>query len=184
MSKKSKPSGTASLPVRPSNRLGIGCLLALALPFALAGTGIIGLGLWPLLRSAQSTSWTQIPAHIQEASVEVTSDSESGPTYRLVGRFRYDYEGRQFESTRLHFYLGSDSLSDFHLSKLEELKPFIRSDSMFPVFVNPSDPKDAVVFRDIRWGAITGYLLFGLVFAVVGFGLMIGGLRASPAEED
>jgi len=159
-------------------------LMLFGLPFALIGLGTLYLALAPIVRSAAARSWPSVPAYILEASVRPSSSSEGSDTFRLTARYRYEVAGHRYESDDVSFYAGSDNIDSFHQDRFEELRPFIGSGTPFHAFVNPSDPSEAVLFPVVRWGASAGLGIFGCVFSVAGFGIIIAGLfaRRSSAE--
>jgi hypothetical protein len=63
----------------------------------------------------------------------------------------------------------------------------------FRCFVNPSNPADAILYRNLRWEMLTFLTAFACVFGAVGFGLLSGALvtnrklaqmaSAAPADE-
>lgn len=168
-----------------------GCLALFALPFAAVG---VGMGFWlfsTLSRSYESRSWVETPARILSAELRESRGDDS-TTYACEARYAYTFAGRDYESTRVSFYAGSDNIGSFQRDAYRELARYVtkpapkdatpaleldpdaKGGPMFRCYVNPQQPDQAVLYRTVRVPMVLFQSLFALIFGGVGFGLMAG----------
>ena len=159
-----------------------GCLVLFSLPFAGVGTGVIVWAMMSLVTWSNAQGWVEVPAYIIEAQLNVHSD-EDGSTYSVSASYRYTYEGSEYTGTRVAIDNGSDNIGDYHQRAAATLEAFAGSSTPFRCFVNPEAPEEALLFRDFRVGFFIFKLLFGLVFAAAGFGVLIAGLWGARREK-
>jgi hypothetical protein len=149
-----------------------------SIPFILVGFGVLIFGLWPIYRNYQSQSWIEVPATILSAELNENYDSD-GSTYSVAVHYSYEVQGQHFTSDKIDFYTGSDSSKSFHENRYRILKPYIGSTRLYPAYVDPADPSDAVLFREVRWLA-TGFLTgFGSIFLVVGLVVVVMAVKGT-----
>jgi len=155
-----------------SATIGVVFLCLFALPFA--GVGVV-MG-WLLLSSLWTwnamQSWREVPAIIHEARLD-ESRSDDSTTYRVEAAYTYEYGGRTFSGDRVSMYSGSDNIGAFHENAHRELSEHQTSGEPFRCYVNPRNPGEAVLYRDLRPEMLGFYGLFVLLFGGAGFGMMI-----------
>lgn len=168
-----------------SRGLGSGCLALFALPFAAVG---VGMGWWlfsTLAKCHAATSWAETPARILEVNLRSSRGSKS-TTYKCEARYAYVYDGRAYESDRVSFYGGSDNIGSFQRDIYEEISRHRSGGSdveaTYRCYVNPADPREAVLFRGVRAGMAAFQSVFVLAFGGVGFGLLVGALTGGRTE--
>ncbi len=161
-------------------------LILFALPFAGTGTFVGYLAGSTLTTWMRAQSWDEVPATLLSANLVVNSGSDS-TTYRVEATYEYNYLGRTYTSDVVSSSFGSDNIGSFHQDKYAELRRYLDAGERFRCFVNPSDPSEAMLYREMRWGMFAFELIFALVFGGVGFGLMFaavyGGRMVKEAEE-
>ncbi len=161
-------------------------LILFALPFAGVGTFVGYLAGSTLTTWARAQSWDEVPATLLSANLVVNSDSD-GTTYRVEAVYEYNYLGRTYTSDVVSSSFGADNIGSFHQDKYAELRRYLDAGERFRCFVNPGDPSEAMLYRELRWGLFALELIFALVFAGVGYGLMFaavyGGRMVKEAEE-
>lgn len=148
-----------------------GCLIIFALPFAAVGVFMIGMLLSTLWTWAGMQSWEEVPAVIRGANLAV-NHSGDGDTYRVKAAYTYEYGGRAWSGDKVSNDAGSDNVGSFHQNAFQELQAHRDTGTPFRCYVNPGNPAEAVLYRDLRFGMLGIYALFGLVFGGVGFGLI------------
>lgn len=152
-----------------------GCVVLFGMPFLLAGLAMAGLCFWQLAAWWMSQSWEEIPCRIVDAELQ-ENHADGNTTYRVVGRYRYVWKAREYESERISFSLGSDNLGDFHQRVYREMKRRLKEcGGLGHCHVNPEDPSEAVLVRDFRPGKVVFVSLFATIFPLVGGGLAMGG---------
>ena len=162
---------------------GLGCLVLLALPFALVGLAVIfmsGLMLWSW---AEARDWLEVPARILEVELEEHTGEDS-TTYEAVASYEYEFAGQTYIGDRVGLGTGADNIGSFHEDRYRELAAVKARGKPFRCYVDPDNPGRSILYREMRWGLFTFMGLFGLVFASVGFGLMAGGVWGKRSLEE
>lgn len=147
------------------------------LPFFLAGVCImIFFCLVPVLKSLNAANWERVQAEVLKSEVKTNHDSD-GNTYKPDVRFRYSYDGYTYESDKYSF------ISFVSTSSLKSVRRDVKSvpvGSRPMAYVNPKNPKEAVLSVRLSWFYLFTFL-FGGVFALVGgvivFGVGLGALK-------
>ena len=152
---------------------GIGCLVLFALPFAGVGVFMAYLIGAALLDASSMRSWEEVPAELVSVNLWESRSSDSN-SVRAQATYHYQYSGRPFTGTRVSLHKGSDSVGSYQRDVYYELSS--RRGSTFRCFVNPENPAEAVLFRDLRWELLGFYSIFLVVFGGAGFGLIGAGI--------
>lgn len=142
-------------------------MLLFFLPFMLIGAGVLYfLTIHPLILIVTARSWVSVPCVIASSHVQTDTSGDS-PTYHVGAVFRYQFDGRSYESTRHDFIPGSTSA--------KRARQFV---ARFPegaettCFVDPSDPQQAVLDRGLQQEMAFGGI--GLIFLMAGlFGFFV-----------
>ncbi|MGD0897698.1 MAG: DUF3592 domain-containing protein [Thermoguttaceae bacterium] len=149
---------------RRTSGKGFGWLWVLfALLFAAVGVGI---GVW-LLSIVHAyfnmQAWEETPAKIVHADRKCVRSGSKRAVYETNVEYQYRYQGQDYTGNR--FSLGDDELFDRNPNLLGELRKYPRSGHWFRCYVNPKQPAEAILYRDLPWhGLITpagAALLFG-----------------------
>jgi hypothetical protein len=132
----------------------------------------------PLLESRAARSWPAIPCEILSSRVQ-THSSNKGSTYSVEVTYRYAIDGQTYTGARYRFMSGSSSGYDGKAEVVSQLPPGTKT----VCYVNPADPADVVLDRDMG-----GEIWIGLVpvsFALIGLiglvSLLLRGGRAPAA---
>ena len=144
------------------------------LPFLLAGLFITGIYFNGYIRWMDTQSWVETPCIIETAELR-RNQSSDGTTYEAKATFRYSWEGVNYQGNRVSLSRGSDNIGSFQQDAYRELSRFQSSREPFRCFVNPENPAEAVLYRDLRWQSQAFFAIFALTFPCVGAGLVIGG---------
>ena len=154
----------------PTSKMGIGCAVLFALPFAGFGCFMAWLVGSTLIEWQQTQTWVETPAEI--LAVELIRHAGDGDdSFEATARYAYQFAGRRFEGDRVSIHSGADNIGDFHRDVDAELREFLAQKRPFTCFVNPSRPSEAVLYRDLRYGLIAFETSFALIFGGIGFGL-------------
>jgi len=162
-----------SISKKSTGRLNVGCAHAVVVPF-LALFCLVGIGTGtflsfvPIYRAIQSRSWRAAACEVVSSRV-IRSDGTSRPDIQ----YRYFVDDRPYTGDRYDFLPGSDNLSDYQ-SVVERHPPGHR----FECYVDPADPTQAVISRDLRFGYFFG-LIFFVFFTFLPGGAMIAWFRAA-----
>ena len=152
--------------------------------FLIPGLAIFILGpVHTLYLHMESAGWERVPAILDRIELQSHSGSDS-TTYSLEASYRYHYGGRSYTGTRVGYDQGSDNLGDFHQNTRSALQR-AASRGQLRAWVNPSQPAESYLVRELRWGKMLFMGLFGLVFSAAGAGIMFIGrntsTRAAPS---
>ena len=159
-------------------------MLLFCLPFAGAGLGFLFWSVIPSLYEwQQMKSWPQVQARLLEADLS-TSRGDDSDSYKVIARYSYRYQMVDYTSERVAIMGGSDNIGRFQQHLAAELTAALRDQRPVPAWVNPNNPSDAVLNRDMRWNLLGFKMIFVLVFGGVGIGLMVLTLRAKTGATD
>ncbi|NJD87203.1 MAG: DUF3592 domain-containing protein, partial [Betaproteobacteria bacterium] len=173
----------AASQLRPVGKLGsaLACLL-FAVPFG--GVGVFAT--WAIGSTVheawRARDWVRVKATVLEADLRSSGGSDGGTTYQALGSYRYDFAGKQFTGSRLGISQvgGSDNIDDWHHEVSARLADARSAGKPVTVWVNPDNPVESVLDRELRWGEILFLVPFSLAFGGVGVGALVAmvfGLR-------
>ncbi|MGV6853147.1 MAG: DUF3592 domain-containing protein, partial [bacterium] len=94
--------------------------------------------------------------------------SDGSKTYQLKAQYNYQYLGVEYQSDQVGISVGSDNIGSYH----EDLYQKLRNQNHHTAWVDPENPHQAVLDRELRWGMIAFRMIFVLVFGGAGFGLI------------
>jgi hypothetical protein len=158
-------------------------LALFGLPFFMVGAGFLFWSVIPTIYDGwRMQSWPSVSGKLTHADL-VSSHSDGSTTYRVEARYTYNVLGRQFSHDRVTINSGGDNIGDFQEKLGRRLEGHYRQRQPVTIFFNPSNPEDAVLNRDLRWGLLGFKLIFVLVFGGVGAGLIFWGLRGKKTIE-
>jgi hypothetical protein len=150
---------------------GIGVTAFCAIFFCAGAGGFYWGFLQPTLTMWGADNWLEKTAKVERSTV-VSESSDDGTQYRADVLYRYDHEGQTYRSDRVAFG-GSWSSSDYDAA--EAVVDRYALGKEVTAYVNPKDPRKAVLDPGWNWGLGFVGILTG-VFFVVGLGGMIGGV--------
>jgi hypothetical protein len=99
-------------------------------------------------------SWPEHPALIERVDLNehwtmASSQHSSRLVYRLKGAYRYQVDRSTFEGTRLSLYPASDN-GAYNRKLFVRLDQARSAQQKMPCYVNPLNPSDSVLVRDLR----------------------------------
>lgn len=156
---------------------GIWVMGLFALPFAAVGVGMLLLSVLPTLYDwSRMQFWQPVNATLLAASLNSSRSSKS-TSYTVTARYRYEVAGKVYEGDRVAISGGGDNVGDFQETLGERLEQALRAGQPVQVWVNPSQPADAVIDRSLRAGLLAFKMVFVVLFGGVGVGLLVFVLR-------
>ncbi len=165
-------------------------LMLFASVFFFVGLGFLVFGIVPTIVEAQQMrNWTEGKADLLEAEL-ITHYGDDSTTYSVEASYIYRYEGVSYTNDRVAINSGSDNVGDFQQQLGRQLERALRDNRPVPVWINPDQPQQAVLNRELRWSMLIFYLIFVLAFGGSGGGLLAycvlsnNGLQASPITGD
>lgn len=162
-------------------------LTLFALPFAGVGLGFLVMSIIPsLYDSVAMSTWQPVQAQLISARTRVHHGDDS-TSYEAEARYRYDFKGAEYESSRVGIMAGADNIGQWQETRGAQLNRALRDGLPITVYVDPDAPDEAVIYRELRWGMLAFKSVFVLVFGGVGLGLMWlawRGQRAAAAVDE
>lgn len=156
----------ASIVVRIGFPLFGACLLALGI------LGLVSFAVLPTFEALRSSDWRPVPAVLETAALRPPTSRLHPPLDTLEIRYRYtigdiEYSDDCFDP---HTGLYLHSVSQAVLAEL-------RASPEIVVWVNPANPAEAMVRRDLRWPVLL-FAVPALAMALLGGLLVFTGMLA------
>ena len=142
----------------------------------------------PWRKAMTTRAWTRTPCRIVESRIDEQRESDfSGPVHRVFLRYRYTFDGNEFNGTR--WRLGSFFSSEDkdvakktpHYEEAAKLAAKYPDGSSAECWVNPAAPSEAVLEHHTRAAIYT--IWWPLLFAAGGAGMMWSVLRRRKQRE-
>lgn len=126
-------------------------------------------------------AWQPVQAKIISGGVKESSGSEGGTTYAAEASYQYEWMGMPHTGDRTAISGGSDNVGSFN----EDLGRRIENarGRTMEVYVNPDNPDESIINRDIRWGMIGFKSVFLFAFGGVGLALVLASLLAKGPND-
>ena len=148
-------------------------LMLFGLPFAGVGVGMLLMMVLPtLLEARQMQHWHEGQAQLTRAGVEVRRGDDS-TTYLAYADYRYTYQDKNYTGSRVAINGSADNLGDFQQQLGWRLERAYEEGRPVAVYINPGNPAQAVLNRELRWGLLGFSMVFVLVFGGVGLGILL-----------
>jgi len=152
-----------------------------SLPFAGGGLTVLLVMGWCVVDWARMRSWEEVPCRILSAKLEEREEDDS-TTYLVTARYAYSYRGQNYIGERVALHTTADNIGSYHQDRAKQLEAQSRGGRPFRCFVNPAEPGEAVLFRELRPGLLALMGAFALVFGGFGFGLLSWTLHSVKSE--
>ncbi len=157
-------------------------LFLFALPF-------FGVGVWMtysvgsnLADAWQMRSWQATEARLTSGGYTSHAGDDS-TTYEAYATYTYTVGGRSYSNDRVGIAGGADNVGSYQLDTGRRLGAAFGNGQPIVVYVNPAEPAESIIDRNLRWSLIGFKSIFLLVFGGVGLGLLIYVFR-SPKKKD
>jgi hypothetical protein len=155
----------------------------------LFGLPFFGIGVWMLWSISsgftdawQMQSWQPTVARLIQAGYNSHSGDDSY-TYEAYAIYAYTIGGQEFTSDRVSITGGADNIGGYQQDMGRKLSGAFSRGEAITIYVDPDDPREAIIDRDLRWGLIGFKSIFLFVFGGAGLGLIIWAFRA-PKQKD
>lgn len=167
-----------------SKTLSSGCGALFGLPFAAVGIGCLAYLAYIGYNHQRVQTWVETPALLEHAQVQENTDSDGDTTYRLDAAYTYDFAGQTHRSEWVGLQTGSDNIGSWHHDRYAELAPYYEQGQPFRCYVNPDNPAEAILFRDLRTGIAGLLLCVGIIFGGVGLTIIVGAFVGGSAQRE
>ena len=153
-----------------------------ALPFAGVGVWMLVSITGTLLDARDMRGWSATEAELIRAGYETRSGDDSD-TYEAYADYRYTYLGRPYAGSRVTTSSGGDNIGRYQQDIGNRLRAALSRGEPITVYVDPDDPSQSVIDRNVRWGLLGFKAIFLLVFGGIGFGLLYAMFRSPRAKD-
>ncbi|MFM7260325.1 MAG: DUF3592 domain-containing protein, partial [bacterium] len=136
--------------------------------FTILGIWFGGVVIQHIMLWSTTQSWISIEATPLSAKEETGYDLDGDPYRQITARYRYSIDGRDYESDQLVIGVGSSSLDNTEARVFDDIARALESGTKITVFVDPSNPANAVCSRSLRIGYLVGAAIAMLAFGLPG----------------
>jgi hypothetical protein len=156
-----------------SKELPAGCLRFFGLPFFLIGLALFIWGSDMFYQWLKSGSWAKTKATVLSARMKSSTNTKGRTAYSVSGRYGYEFAGNSYENDRIEIDQEFSSDRKGKEALLEILETAMADNRQIDILVNPDNPNESLVFRNISTGMIiiTG---IGAIFSIAGAMLVSG----------
>ena len=105
--------------------------------------------------------------------------SVSGADNDTRANYRYDFAGASYQGTGVGISEFKDNSGSYHRDMQAYLREVERNGGILPIWVNPGNPSQAVIDRDMRWGLFALMSGFCSIFLLIGLGVIVASLSSS-----
>jgi hypothetical protein len=147
--------------------------LRVLLPLAgilLLSAGVVGVltfGVLPLFERAGAGDWQSVRATVTDHRAVAAARALPLPVDRLELRYRYVIDGQQFEGSNYGAHRGLESRD-----RSQAFIATVESQPQITVWVDPGDPRRALVRRDLNW-RLFAYTIPAMAMVLVGAMLVL-----------
>jgi Protein of unknown function (DUF3592) len=157
------------------------------MPFFIIGLFLLALSAYQVIQHYRAQTWQPVQATVLDQSVahELNAQGRAaiGGTSRTTGHYSYEWQGRRYQSDQLSFFYAKTrqwgASADQWDAKLQAMMQ--DPSGKVTVWVNPHQPAQAVMLRDIRWLELGAMVIFGLLL-VCSSGLFLWGGDPQTAQ--
>ncbi len=165
---------------------GILVWLVVTAGFLMGSVVMINMAFGPLVSSMSARGWEPAEAIVQSSFV----DTPHRRQYALKTQYAYQWKGEAYESDQVFFDDMVGVRRSYYHAVNRDLLRHKSTDNPLQIWVNPKEPGQAVIFRDMRWDKFLGNMVFFLIWAVITYVLTRGAieglkdLRNRPRAKD
>lgn len=134
-----------------------------------------------LYKWQQAKSWQATPAFLISHELKINSGDDTD-TYKAVAKYRFKFNGKTYKSDQVSLSNMSDNIGSFHQDLNSKLYRIKLNRGEFTVWVNPDNPNESLINRDLRIGILLFNSAFIVIFGIIGFGGILYGLFQSKKQ--
>jgi len=105
--------------------------------------------------------------------------SVSGSDNETLANYQYDFGGGSYQGNGVGVSESKDNIGSYHPDMQAYLRNIKNSGEALPIWVNPTNPNDSVIDRDMRWGLFAFMSGFCSIFILIGLGVIYGSIQGS-----
>lgn len=162
----------------PHRRAAAWWLGLFGLPFMAFAFWLLLTGVWPPVGEwARMSRWQPAEATLLAADLTVRPGSRGGASREATATYRYTVGEAQYTSQRVGISRGGDNLGRYQAEMARTLVGHLQRGEPVRIWVNPANPIEAAINRELRWDLLSLHAGFALVFGAIGMGLLFFALR-------
>lgn len=119
------------------------------------------------------TTWTELQQWSEAPAVIIEVNQPPRKRTRLTVKYEYEYSGTVYQGSTLSVYGLIDNDSDLRKRRREQIKGRHASGRSLPCYVNPADPKQSVLYRDLDITSTIVPATMAVFFMGIGGGLLV-----------
>ncbi|SHE92795.1 Protein of unknown function [Microbulbifer donghaiensis] len=116
--------------------------------------------------------WQPMQAQILSTELKTHRDSDGGTTYRAKANYQYRFNGRDYRGDRVSVHTGSDNFGSYQHDMHRQLSAAKRQGRSVSGWLNPADPSESVLDRELRWILVLFPTMLCSVFMLIGGGIV------------
>lgn len=140
-----------------------------SLPFLCVGVFMLGWILKDFAAFMAAQSWEEVSAGILHVELRRNED-----TQKAEAEYRYDYQGKTYHSKKIGLTDIADNIGSYQRETYRWLRHAMEQRQHVRAFVNPNDPSQSLLDRNIRWSMVLFRMIFVITFGGFGIGTWIG----------
>ncbi len=150
--------------------------LLFGLFFVVGGSILLHQTAFPMWQNWHNMQQWQ-PANAQLLSV-------SGGKNYTKAHYHYQVNSLKFTAKRVYVADFKDNIGAYHNNLLKQLRRYHSSGQPVPIWVNPLNPQQAVIDRNMRWGLFTLICAFCSIFILIGVVISYASTRNNTKQRD
>ncbi len=151
--------------------------------FLVMGLGfLIGMVGHPLSDYLAARHWQPMQATILSSELKSYRGDDS-TTYKAIASYRYFVGDRSYQGSQVSVQDIADNFGDYQQTMAAKLSRAQRSGEPVPGWVNPDNPHQALLDRELRWTLVVFPTLLCSVFVVIGGGIVYISWRKQAATD-
>jgi len=101
----------------------------------------------------------------------------SGDESQTLARYRYRFNGNWYQGDRVYVAEFNDNIGSYHDDLLNQLRHRFHENGIIQIWVNPVDPQQSVIDRNMRWGLFALMSGFCSIFILIGLSVGYASIR-------
>lgn len=98
-----------------------------------------------------------------------------------LASYRYSVGGKDYQNDRVYVAPVKDNIGSYHRRLYQRLQAMQRNGQATPIWINPNDPAQSIIDREMRWGFFALMAGFCSVFMVIGLLICYASLKTPSA---
>jgi len=95
--------------------------------------------------------WVSVQNWVEKPAVLLRVEVKQGKTIGTVATYEYEWVGEKHIGNVVSLSTGRDNVSDFKERVAFELTDHHKKGKPIRCFLNPGDPSQAILYRELRW---------------------------------